>query len=44
MVVVDTDVVSELVRREPDPAVLAWAPRAAATATAAVTVAEVPLG
>ena len=44
MVVVDTDVVSELMRRVPDPTVLAWASRVTATATTAVTVAEVRWG
>lgn len=46
MIVLDTNVVSALMRNEPDPAVVAWLDRqpAEAVATTAITVLEVRIG
>lgn len=44
MIIIDTNVISEMMRSEPDPAVLAWADTAGALHTTAVTVAEVEYG
>lgn len=44
MIIIDTNVVSEMMRSEPDPAVLAWADAAGQLHTTAITVAEVEYG
>lgn len=44
MIVIDTTVVSEMMRDEPDPAVLAWAESVGRLYTTAITLAEVGYG
>lgn len=44
MIVVDTNVISEMMRDNPDPAVLAWAETAGQLHTTAITLAEVECG
>ncbi|MGC8511520.1 MAG: type II toxin-antitoxin system VapC family toxin [Acidimicrobiales bacterium] len=44
MIIVDTDVISEMMRREPDPKVLAWTAAAGRLHTTAITLAEVGYG
>ncbi|MEQ3553913.1 PIN domain-containing protein [Pseudonocardia nematodicida] len=44
MIVIDTNVVSEMMRARPEPAVLAWVDGAARLHTTAIAVAEVEYG
>ena len=44
MIVVDTNVISEMMRDNPDPAVLAWTATAGRVHTTAITLAEVEYG
>lgn len=44
MIIIDTNVISEMMRDEPDPEVLAWAATAGRLHTTAVTVAEIDYG
>lgn len=44
MIILDTNVVSEMMRPEPDPTVVAWADAAGQLHTTAITVAEVEYG
>jgi predicted nucleic acid-binding protein len=44
MIIIDTNVVSEMMRNEPDPTVLAWTATAGRLHTTAVTLAEIEYG
>lgn len=44
MIIIDTNVISEMMREEPDPKVLAWAATAGRLHTTAISVAEVGYG
>ncbi len=44
MIVIDTNVISEMMRNEPDPDVIAWAASAGRLHTTAITLAEVDYG
>ena len=44
MIVIDTNIISEMMRNEPDPDVIAWAASAGRLHTTAITLAEVEYG
>ena len=44
MIIIDTNVISEMMRDEPDPEVLAWTARSGRLHTTAITLAEVEYG
>ena len=44
MIIIDTNVISEIMRKDPDPEVLAWSATAGRLHTTAITVAEVEYG